>query len=451
MHSEVGGAEGGKPPKTLHVGILTADVSTRPDLLQLAESLALHTKVTILTTEAIDTPFGVELRRLPIDDSIRTRLIKSVYLYLGRKPIPSRHLRRYEIRRLDKSQQRSFARLLSYIKLGLRFGLPPVVGYGRVLQQLRPSSLHLASVSDVDVVLAPSDISDDSTLAAAVQSDVPVLYYVYSWDHPPKFHKIPTGPKVVIATWSSALADDIRTFHPSTHSQQIELLPATQFAELLEPDRPAVLRKRNKVLFAASFGYPTLAEQEVDVFIRFARQLKLRCPMVELTFRGYPHLRDSSAYAPLSNLADVKLDLTGTEAELLNLQALECKTAALRESLCVVHMGTTVGLEAALLGVPSLYVNVTTEAEAKLPPSRRLSTAWQQYHLMKYFAGEEMSETIMTIADLVERVIELHTDSSADRRYSRPELNELTNGAPMAEVTQRALDLLRRTAALQTS
>ncbi len=376
----------------MKIGLLISEIEHRPDLLEFAEELNEVHDVTVLRGlpegDRVCGPSGTlsAARRVPVSGPWN-RNLKRIYSFFGQRPRDRSFLKASQLRRLDRSEIRGWRSKLRRSSIWLRSVAPELISYDVLLGWIRVDESTSNFVRDLDALFVTSDVASDELLAAAIRLRVPTVLYVYSWDHPAKFSRLPRAG-VTVAVWSRGIAQDLHHLH-GIDEKSVRFLPASQYEELrrFARERRKVGSPARQILYAASFGYPTLALQEVEMVRQLAGSLASSHPEITMVFRGYPHLAGTEVYQPLSDLSNVVMDSTlGAVDRGLGAEAMRRKAEVMEDSLAVVHCGTTVGIEAAILDVPVIYVNFETKLEARTrPKSSRAAEAWAQYHLQRYY------------------------------------------------------------------
>lgn len=394
------GLEADSPDESrIRLGLLLAEPKSRPDLLRLVHLISERFDTTAFVASDDDVDVianscpGIPVVALDtVPAGRRAALADSLFDHFRASPRPRRHQRGYQLRRLDKLEGSAPRQAFRRARIEFISRLPCVLDYGWLLERQATSTELDSMVRQLDVLIVVSDVSHDGLLAAAIAASVPTALYVYSWDHPPKFARFPRGA-CSVGVWSEAIGSDVAELHGVPHSNLLQL-PPTQYAAIMdrldEHQTKVAVDADPYVYFPASFGYPTLAEAEVQLVTQVADLLQQEFSDLRLRFRGYPHLQHHAVYEPLGRhpKIDIDSDVAGHGTG-LDQNSVQGKTDALRRAVAVLHAGTTVGIEAALCGTPVIYLTCVPEKTADRAASL-LESAWDQHHLQRFFAAPEL-------------------------------------------------------------
>lgn len=437
------------------VGFLLSEPESRPDLLAFVESMADAVEVQLLVPRrhrsAINEQVsdGVKLVQIePLPRTSRNFILRLLFQHLGNKPAERRHYRSYLLRRLDKLASTTLRKKMRWLLIHAVSIGPNLISYDRYLGWLDVAPNVSADIKGLDCLFVFSNIADDQAVAAAVRTSVPVVHYIYSWDHAPKFRRFP-NKGCLTAVWSEPIAEDIWNFH-AIPRRKVVFLPATQYTalgDLLSDSFSSKREDSKQFLFAASFGYPSLAKQEVDLFEQISALVAVEFPGFRLLFRGYPHLENSEIYRPLELLDNVVIDRSTLGISRgLSPKGVASKVESVRDSIAVIHLGTTVGIEAALCGTPVVYVNITSQARtAQRSLKPHLEDAWKQYHLTRYFWREASKNVVSSFVELADALERARVDPAAMTEPYGDQLAALAGMAPSSVLTRSVVDLVRTT------
>lgn len=433
------------------LGVLTADLAARTELVGLARQLSDRYEVVIIgDVDRLNlTDIGVDVVHLGVlSTTWRNRLLSLAFRFVGQKPSPVRHYRSYHLRRLDKStggRVTQLRRRLTTIAATAWRGRWAYVDY---LERYRPSHHASALVAALDGLLVVSDVPSDDVMSAAVRARKPILFYIYSWDHPPKFDRLPAGA-AKFAVWGETMGRDLQDLN-GIEPSAIEEVGATQHARLIDAlddtDRLNLVADsmglpEKYLLVMASYGYPSLARTELRVIQNIAIALGRTYPDMLVIFKGYPNNPNPDLERAVRRLPNVtSYGKMEQRAAAVSASAAETRVAILGRAIALVHLGTTVGIEAALAGTPSIYVAMDKGVDRSFGVfSRRdaahLSRASRQYHLMRHYSPSDhevnVVRTLPGLSDAVGR------SQSEPEQFLEPygaRLLELSNASSTSEV-----------------
>jgi hypothetical protein len=220
--------------------------------------------------------------------------------------------------------------------------------------------------------------------------------YLYSWDHACK-HTVLTDRLTGYFVWNEKLAKDLKELQgvPCT---KIKIIGATQLCPIIDylsssPPTPGSGRIENRpyFYFGCGTGYAPISRKEISLLTKLADLLREKFPKHLFLVRPYPFYNDDSILSELKLKSNVRIDddyrsfqikgsLRSTDIHhRLNLQ---------RGSACFIHIGTTMGYEAAFLGCPVVFINLIADVNDGVGLNiESLSTFARQYHIQKYLVG----------------------------------------------------------------
>jgi len=256
----------------------------------------------------------------------------------------------YNVRN-EKLKKRGL-RLFSLHKL-----LPKIISYDFLLRRLRYSGK--TNINDIDHFLFFSEVADDLLLSRILNENKKAELYVYSWDHPCKHTRF--SKRLNYLCWSEGIKDDLIKLQ-AIPSNQIRVAGASQFGyidEFLNAQRRRVRKfPFDYYYFGCAIGIKELVADEIAVIRKLASQLQQTSPHAKLIVRPYPVLDDWSYYDELAFLQNVVVEndfrnnsLGVTDENIL------IKFDTVYFAKAFFHLGTTLGLEAALIDTPSFIID----------------------------------------------------------------------------------------------
>jgi len=385
------------------IGIITNFFEFRNDIRKVATLLAKNNRIVFYLkpqeAKQINTAAYPAFEFRVIDEhvaSVTNRLKELMFLVF--KKIPSSR-NNYYLMELFKSSnlERRTDRRKSRFYLFLQRIMPRLISYDRFLNTLHYSGK--TNIQDIDVFLYATELHADFFIARLKREQKNVLVYVYSWDHACKQARFIKAFKYLV--WSGGLSDDLAQLQYIPASN-ISVVGATQFGYIdlynnlsVQLSRPFDFRS---IYFGCAIGIGPLAKEEINLIARIAFLLKETNPDWKLVVRPYPQLRNHGYYDVLKEADNIILDNdfdagigAMTDEQILH------KLNTVHHAECFMHIGTTLGLEAAFTNTPSYMLDLVKNNEKKL----NLYHFVHQYQNDKYITNTSAGSVIKSEADLV--------------------------------------------------
>ena len=244
--------------------------------------------------------------------------------------------------------------------------LPKIIPYDLYLKKLQYRSD--TQIGDIDHFYCFTAIADDYLLARLIKEKKNVGVYVYSWDHPCKhtcFSKY-----VQYLVWNDSMRQDLVDLQGISASR-VEVVGASQFGYIEEFCRVRHDLARTYpfryVYMGCATGIPELVMEEVAMARRVAGLMAGLRPDLKLVVRPYPHQVDWTLYDELRTFHNVIID-DGYRNQDLSVKENHImeKFEKLDYAEAFLHMGTTMGLEACLVGTPSFILDFEHESRDEL-------------------------------------------------------------------------------------
>lgn len=323
---------------------------------------------------------------------------KGLFRWVGQMPRPAKYFKEYILRKADRSEGSSVKRRMELL-FAVNSRLPVKWSYFNYLKSLGVRSPLL---QDYDMVLSVTDAVSDKMLGSVINSGVPLSIYVTSWDHAAKFRTF-ANRYVDYLVWGERMAEDLIELHGVAPKNTVKL-GCGQFFYLAQFIRQHG-RKADPTAAAdpyiyvpASFAYPLVARQEVNVIAGLSDYLTSIDSNLRIVFRPYPMLSDQQLYEPLRRRSNISFDKFTVDKAKPNFKTedLEHKYRMIHAAAAVFHVATTLGLEAAYFDVPVFVYRGSDFDNTSIPASSRLSVSLDQYHLRKYFSGYDSPNIIQS-------------------------------------------------------
>ncbi len=346
-------------------------------------------------------PEGVEFR--PIDEkvtSVKNKLWEQSFSWMGKLPESRRNFQLMELFKISLHPSEA-ARDRARKRLFMRMRLPETVGYDTYLKNLTYSGK--TKIDDLDRFVFFTDIYDSYFLARVLNEDKPLHIYVYSWDHPCKHVRYTKRAKYLV--WNQGIKDDVAELQ-HVASRKIEVLGANQFGYVDRyyqagpgAESPYPFKY---VYFGCAIGLPGLVQQETEVVRKAAKALAIACPDWKMVVRPYPVLKEWHHYESLRSEPNIVLDdgfRTGDRSITDDSILQKFRTIAHAEAF--LHLGTTLGLEAAFTDTPSFILDLTYFSYEKEKKDLALYHFVHQYQNDKYLIDQPGSNVFRTEEQMV--------------------------------------------------
>jgi hypothetical protein len=381
------------------IGILINHYNSRNDIRDLVAEISQNHRVVLLSKEkslAHPLPPGAELRPLVSQNHLKLFFWTRFFRWFGKLP---RSKENYYINEIFKlSRLNRLRQFLEKSKLRLQMCLPRFFSINQLLPIL--SSCDATDISDIEKFLLITEFADIPMLARICDSGKPSWAYLYSWDHACK-HTVLTDRLTGYFVWNEKLAKDLEELQ-GVPCSKCKIIGATQLCPIVDylsssPPAPGSGRIENRpyFYFGCGTGYAPISRKEISLLTNLANLLLEKFPQHLLLVRPYPFYNDDSVLSELKLKPNVRIDddyrsfqvkgsLRSTDIRnRLNLQ---------RGSACFIHIGTTMGYEAAFLGCPVIFINLIKDVNDGVGLNiESLSTFARQYHIQKYLVGNYSS------------------------------------------------------------
>jgi len=346
------------------------------------------------------------------------RLLTAIYEYTGALPTKEKYYIDYSQRKIDRISSR-ITRWRLELKLRLRRFFPLQLKYSRFLKWL---ARDYPSLSEYDVFFGVTDVVDDQLYADVIHQGIPFYIYIVSWDHPPKFTRF-LQEEATYLVWGEEMANDMNIFHRVSLRNSL-VVGAGQFNRLYEFIQEATNDTGGKpptdyIYYIGTFGYDKLVKQELVVIKSTCELLRKIAPEIKVVFRPYPLLAKQGFYEELEKIDNLEFDSYSpvSRSTLFEVEDLEEKYHTIKNAKAVIHMGTTMGLEAALLDVPVVCFNGKAFDDKEVRLTSRLSTSYFQWHLSKYLLLDEF-ESVVNNYEALENVLVKILKGNYDYSYN---------------------------------
>ena len=427
------------------IGILINHYDARNDIRDLVAEIAQSHRVVLLSKENNinhPLPVGVELRPLVSAHSYKRKFWTRLFIWFGKLPRSRENYyinELFKLGRLSPTQQ-TFGK----IKLNLQMWMPRLMSINQLLPIV--SQCDATDISDIDSFLLITEFSDIPMLARICDSGKPAWAYLYSWDHPCK-HTVLTDRLTGYLVWNQKLAKDMEELQGISQNK-CKIIGATQLCPIVDYLASSTMLPGQGRLegspyfyFGCGTGYAPLSRREIRLVAELADLLKKEFPEHLLLVRPYPMFNDDSALAEIKSKSNVRIDDEFRSFQVgrsLRSVDIHKRLDLQRGSACFIHVGTTMGYEAAFLGCPVVFINLIADSNTGgADDTESLATFARQYHVQRYLVGNYPSSA----NNLSEAMDALKTAvSSPDKLISYN--NYVSSKTPLLTMTELTKDIL---------
>ncbi len=294
-------------------------------------------------------------------------------------------------------RQPAFVRWLQHVRSGcLRAGLCRY-DYAQALAWLyRGSNLYSKLLQSYRVlVYNPVFVQDKRIIFEARAAGLRIISWIYSWDNPLKDNEFLRNADAYLA-WNAESREDVAALH-GIPRERIHIVGAAQMDYLLgRPEKTPVPPERRYVLYPCANGKPVFVEQEVQWILVLRDLLDSIDPSVDLVVRPYPFRLDlqHNPYALLERRSGIDVAYFGKiedERLVIDAQVEHERYLQFRDALCMINLGSTIGLEAAFSCTPILQLAF---CDVPAPsPDLALNRVFQHEHL-KYLIDRRFPNVV---------------------------------------------------------
>ncbi len=402
------------------LGVVAQYLDSRNDIREVIRHLAQNHQVTLyLRKNDLEKSVpGTEAREITARrKTLRNELLARLFYLFGHIPRSRQNYFIVEQFKIANTKTRPLFKLEKKVLLFLSRFLPRFISYDRYLDWLDYSPT--TPVDDVDAFLCFTEIYDDHFLKHLLGTGKPVFVYVYSWDHPCKMPRFSRRVHRYLV-WNEGLRQDLVGLQ-GISCANVRVIGSSQLAYIAgfrqQPDDGAPPFPFEYLYFGCATGTPGLVKQEVGIIAQLAAVLAQAFPGLRLVVRPYPFLGAWHLYEPLKAYGNVYFDdayRTASSSALTRQQIYE-KFVKIRHAKAFIHLGTTMGYEAAYFDTPVLQINFEVPGGG----SENLHGFIHQYQNDKYLMLEGYPNVIADAADFREKITRLLAAPGEFLRYNR--------------------------------
>ena len=346
----------------MKIGVVLKYFDFRNDIRRLISELT-KDNVIILFVNKIDVD-TVRRHQIPnveiriIDENVRSiknKIAIKTFKYFSK--IPKSRQNYYLLQRFIISSIENISTRNKKVKeLDLILNLPKFVSYDTYLNWLKFS--QKTKINDIDNFLFISEIANDNFLSRCIKEKKRISVYIYSWDHP--FKQIRFSNKVKYLSWSEETKKDLVEYQ-NIKAESITVWGASQFCYIHEYLENSKSKTRSfefdYIYFVCAIGIDELVSQEIYIIKKINLLMKINAPFLKLVVRPYPVNKNWHFYESLKEEGVIlddkfkKNDLSIDEKQLFE------KFEKIENAKLLLHLGTTMGLEASFFMTPSLLID----------------------------------------------------------------------------------------------
>jgi hypothetical protein len=228
-----------------------------------------------------------------------------------------------------------------------------------------------------------------------------------------------------------------------------KIIGATQLCPIVDylsststQPRQGRIEGRPYFYFGCGTGYAPLSRREIKLVADLADLLSKEFPEHLLLVRPYPMFNDDSVLAEIKAKSNVRIDDEFRSFQVgrsLRSVDIHKRLDLQRGSACFIHVGTTMGYEAAFLGCPVVFINLSSDKNTEDKHAiESLSTFARQYHVQKYLVGN-YSSSVNNLSEAV-KAIKLAVESPEKLTAYSQYVSGDTPLIDMPTITQKILE-----------
>lgn len=405
----------------MKIGILAQYLDSRNDVRELIRRLSVNFEVIVFLRppDIHQSEYfpDLEVREIQATNprNINNLIWKYLFQVLGRIPKSRRNYYLTERTKLMHKGIPASFRIEKKITLFLSRILPNFITYDKYIRNIRHRKE--TKIDDIDFFLCTSELYDHNFFSHIHSAGIPAYMYIYSWDHPCKMKTYPAGIKGYFV-WNDGLKDDLIQLH-NLDGEKINVVGSTQLSTINdlqpEPRHTSIAESIGQyIYFGCAFGHPVLAIREVEYIKHLAVIIERLFPEMTFLVRPYPFMKSWSVYDELKDYPNIKLDKDlRTEGSYdLSTDGIQMKIEFLKNAYAFIHLGTTLGFEAAYFDIPVFQI-------AYDHPGSGLKKYIYQYHIHRYLILEEFANVITDLNAMETELQGLKENRESYKEYSR--------------------------------
>jgi len=319
-----------------------------------------------------------------------------------------------------------FKKIIRLIMLYIRVFTPNFISSNFLAKKI--SHINQNDLSEFKHIICISDISDKFFASNAIKNHNSVFCYVYSWDHPCKCDFLPSK-NIKYFVWNESVKSDLISLQ-GVSEENIYKVGSTQLCNLKKYVDSSADNTNSYdfdyIYFTCSVGEAVLALSEIELLMLLSNKLLKYNKNAKLVIRIYPFVENLDIYNNLRKQDNVIIDddyIVNNYDEYTNANDRYNKV---KSSLAVMHLGTTLGLEATYLNTPVIFITLKNYQGLDANTQQiieKLELFTNQYQLVQYM--ESQSENVIFNYNDIDSVFKKIYNKELDNSYNAS-ISELT-------------------------
>ncbi|WKK67357.1 hypothetical protein [Lutimonas zeaxanthinifaciens] len=285
--------------------------------------------------------------------SLRNRLLGQIYFFFKKLPKSTQNfylMEYFKINNLKKGNKAAKKRL-DWVKR-----LPKIMDYDSYLSKL--SFSEKTNIRNLDRIIFFTEIADDFFLSRCIKENLEIFVYAYSWDHAYKHTRF--SNRVKYLTWSDGTKQDIIDLQ-GIDKNRIKVWGSGQFAYIHEVNNTIKEMSRSfeerYIYYVCAIGIEPLVPDEINIIKTINSIIKQNAPELNFVVRPYPVLDNWDYYEELRSLGIILDDDFRTQNLSIEEDSIFRKFEKIHNAELLLHLGTTMGLEASFFKTPTLLID----------------------------------------------------------------------------------------------
>jgi hypothetical protein len=422
------------------IAVLTQHHDKRTDINSLLVNLSSSYDITLFSNfERRDSNFTTKIIK-----NNKRRVIDKLYLFafilFGKLPYSKNTY--LIIEKVKLNRLKGLKKIIKLIMLNIRVFTPNFMSSNFLAEKI--SHINQNDLSEFEHILFISDISDRFFASNAIRNHKSVFCYVYSWDHPCKNDFLPSN-KIRYFVWNESVKLDLISLQ-GICGQDIYTVGSTQLCNLKKyinyNENNIISYDFDYIYYTCSVGEAVLAISEIELIILISKKLLNHNKNIKLVVRIYPFVENISIYNRLKDQDNIVIDdgyIVNKYDEYTNAKDRYNK---IKNSLSIMHTGTTLGLEAAYFEKPVVFIalNNYNQLDDKIKNIvKKLELFTNQYQLEQYMKSK-FENVILNIND-IDVIIKKISHNKLDNKYSES-ISKLTKLESMDSISNNIVKVL---------
>jgi hypothetical protein len=390
------------------IGILASRPPAFSDARRMIEWIGANRDVCIFLTSADASWFvqrGFEVRYTnAVHRSLWNSFWSLLFLAFGRIPSSKSNFfltRLYSLTNLPPHRRRWLRWVIHF-----RVKMPNFLSFDFLARRLKAN--EDCQIDDIQLFFFLTELPCPFFFSRLVAARKSVVAYVHSWDHVCKQDTI-SSQVARYLVWSPPFVEDIKSLQ-NVLPEKVGVVGSSQFSHIYDFLNSATFG-RDKTpydvdyfLFAFSTFEPIQVHQEMQLVEKILSILERIDPQLYLVLRLYPMRRDQELYRGLDKLRNVIIDQgfrQSSDGLIMTEQEIASKYEKIKSARGLIHVGTTIGFEAAYFDTPIVQIGqlgFSTEVDQAHP--LHLNHFIHAYQVKKYLLLESYPNVVNGLHEL---------------------------------------------------